>query len=302
MTFDAYETADGSPLELLTFSNGGLIFRYANTVRSYFNGANEHFPLAYERTQWSQSKDSDDSNITVTLAGNATVTSLYDGPLNSGTTLLTIERFHEDDPANQITVHWKGEIISSDRVENDMKFLLAPLSQGTEQTPSDVFSGLCNRHLFESPGCNLDRNDFRFIATVSAIDADGLGITFTGLRAQAAAIDATQGGPTGPLSSGELDIYWQGGYIQLANGEIRDIVEGNYQATPDKVRIVSKFRDITVGDGGNVYAGCDLTIATCHKKFNNAINHQGFPNIPEIDPANTELPPGSRTSGSGFTG
>ncbi|MCA8835740.1 MAG: phage BR0599 family protein, partial [Proteobacteria bacterium] len=102
--------------------------------------------------------------------------------------------------------------------------------------------------------------------------------------------------------SDELDIYWQGGYVQLANGEVRDIVEGNYQSIPDKVRIVTPFRSITVGDGGNIFAGCDLTIATCKKKFNNELNHQGYPTIPEVDPANTELPPGSRTSSSKFSG
>lgn len=302
MSFDAYETADGSPLELLVFSNGLQNFRYANTVASYFDGATEYKNLPYERTPWSQSKDSDDSNVTITLPGDAEVASLYDGKLNSGTTLLTISRFHEDDPANEIQVAWKGEIVSSDRIENDIRFLLAPLSTGTEQSPPDVFSGLCNRHLFESPGCNLSRDDFRFIATLTAIDADGLGLTFTGLRAQAAALDAIHGGPTGPLSSAELDVYWQGGYIQTPNGETRSIVEGNYQATPDKVRIIAPFRSIVVGNGANVYAGCNLLMSTCHKKFNNAINHQGYPYIPDIDPANTEFPPGSRNSGSQFAG
>ena len=62
------------------------------------------------------------------------------------------------------------------------------------------------------------------------------------------------------------------------------------------------FRDFVAGQGASVFAGCRLTLDICQRKFDNAINFQGYPYIPEIDPANTELPPGTRTSGSKFSG
>jgi len=302
MTFDAFETADGSPVELLTFSNGTDVFRRTNTVKSVTIGANTHVPMAYSRSKFNQSKDSDDNNITMIVPNNFELVNLYAGVLTSNTTLLTIERFHLDDPGNEIQVVWKGSVASIEHQENDVSLLLQPITSGSESTPPDTFSGLCNAFLFQSPGCTLDRTDFRFIATLSAIDSTGKILTFTGLRLEAATIDAAQGGPTGPLTSAELDIYFQGGYVQTGKGEVRDIVEGNVSGDPDKVRVILPFRDFIVSDGANVYAGCDLSITTCHKKFDNAINFQGFPYIPEIDPANTELPPGTRTSPTKFAG
>jgi len=302
MTFDAFETTDGSPVELLTFANGNDVFRRTNSVKTVTVGANDFIPLAYSRSQFSQSKDSDDNNITMQVPNVFELVALYSGVFTSFTTTVTIERFHLDDPGNEIVVIWKGTLASINHQEDEAQLLLQPLTSGQEITPPDTFSGLCNAFLFQSPGCLLTRTDFRFIATLNAVDASGLELTFNGLRLEAETIDGVQGGPTGPLSSAELDIYWSGGYIQTGAGEVRDIVEGNISGDPDTVRIILPFRDFIVGEGANVFAGCDLSIATCHKKFNNAINFQGYPYIPEIDPANTELPPGTRTSTSQFAG
>ena len=301
MAFVDYETTDGSPVELLTFSNGLQTFFRSNTVAPIQILGRLFLPLAYKRTQYSQSKDSDDNNITMRVPREFEVVGLYGGVLTSNVTLVTIERFHLDDPAQQLQVAWKGQIVSVDRQEDEAKLLLQPITSGAEATPADTFSGLCNSFLFDG-GCRLARDDWRFIATLTSVSADGLELVFNGLRTQAASLDAGQGGPTGPLTSGELDVYWQGGYVQTGAGELRGIVEGDVNSDPDRVRIDLPFRDFAVGQGANVYAGCDLTIATCHKKFDNAINHQGFPYIPEIDPANTELPIGTRTSESKFAG
>lgn len=307
MTFDAFETADGSPVELLTFSNGTDTFRVANTVRATVVNGLVYEALAYTRTPFSQSKDSDDANVTVDVPADFAVVNLYGGVLTSNVTLVTIERFHLDDPDNELQVAWKGQVVSIERTEASdgktvVRLLCQPLTKGAESTPPDTFSALCNSFLFQSPGCSLIRDDWRHVSTVSAVSANGLEITIPDLRLQAATLDAAQGGPTGPLSSDELDIYWQGGYLESAGGEFRDIVEGDVGGNPDAVRIALPFRSIAVGEVVRVFAGCDLTLATCHKKFDNAVNFQGFAYIPEIDPANTELPPGSRTSPSKFRG
>ncbi len=302
MTFDAFETADGSPVELLTWSNGNQQFFSSNTVKPFVNGPNVHTPLPYTRNAFSQSKDSDDTNIQMTVPNTFAVVNLYEGELTSNVTQLIIERFHLDDPAQEMQVVWRGLVVAIERAEDEVQILMRPVSTGAEITPPDTFSALCNSFLFQSPGCSLTRDDFRFIATVGAIDSTGLLVTLPGLRVQAATIDGAQGGPTGPLSSAELDIYWQGGYLETGAGEVRDIIEGNFGGDPDRVRVNIAFRDLSVSDGVNAFAGCDLSLATCHKKFNNALRFQGYAYIPEIDPANTELPPGTRESASKFAG
>jgi hypothetical protein len=302
MTFEAFETTDGSPVELVTFRNGANEANISNLVAPVTIGAKVFSPLAYTRTSFSQSKDSDDNNITMEVPQTFSVVDFYGGVLTSFITTVTIERYHLDDPAEELQVAWKGQVVSIDRAGDKARLLLQPLTQGAEVTPPDTFSALCNSFLFQSPGCNLIRDQWRFVATLTSVSVDGLELVFNGLRAQAASLDAAQGGPTGPLTSAELDIYWQGGYIATGGGETRSIVEGNVTSDPDRVRVDLPFRDFNVGEGASVYAGCDLTIATCHKKFDNAIQFQGYPYIPEIDPANTELPPGDRKSGSKFAG
>lgn len=302
MTFQAFETTDGSPTELLTFRNGLQSFFYSNTVAPVVVGADTYNPLSYTRSKFAQSKDSDDNNITLNVPSEFEIAQLYSGVLTSNITLVTIQRFHRDDGDVQVQVAWRGRVVALNRRGRRTDVLLQPLTSGAESTPRDVFSAVCNAMLFDTPGCTLLRDDWRHVGTIDALSVDTLDITVNGLRTQAGILDAAQGGPTGPLTSGELDLFWQGGYIELPNGEVRDIVQGNLGADPDAFRIDQPFRDIALTNACTVYAGCDLLRATCHKKFNNVINFQGFPDIPEIDPANTELPPGSRKSGSAFAG
>ncbi len=302
MTFDAFETGDGSPVELLTFSNGLLNFRYTNQIEPVTVGSFTFEPLAYQRSRWSQSKDQDDNNIRMTAPKDFAVAQLYQGILTSNVTTVSIQRFHADDlPTPEIQIAWKGQIVSLQYSGDDVEILMEPITKGAETTPPDTFSAQCNAFLFETPGCALTSDDWKFVATATTVSPDGLTLTFAGLRVQAAALDLAQGGP-GVLTSAELDTYWQGGHIRTGEGEVRDIIEGNVGSDPDAVRIPVPFRSFAAGDGASVFAGCRLTLDICHRKFDNAINFQGYPYIPEIDPANTELPPGTRESPTKFSG
>ena len=40
---------------------------------------------------------------------------------------------------------------------------------------------------------------------------------------------------------------------------------------------------IAAGDDFTATAGCDKRFATCHNRFNNAVNFRGFPHIPGND-------------------
>lgn len=302
MTFDAFETGDGSPVELLHFANGALNFYFTNQLEPVDVGSITYEPLAYQRSAWSQSKDQDDNNVRMTAPKDFAVAQLYQGILTSNVTTVFIQRFHADDlPTPQVQIAWKGQIVSLNYSGDNVEFLMEPLTKGSEITPPDTFSAQCNAFLFQSPGCNLAQDDWKFVATLTSVTPDGLELTFNGLRVQAEALDLAQGGP-GVLTSAELDTYWQGGHIRTGDGEIRDIIEGNVLGDPDTVRIPIPFRDFVAGQGASVFAGCRLTLDICHRKFNNAINFQGYAYVPEIDPANTELPPGTRTSGSKFSG
>lgn len=302
MAFDTYETSDGSPVELIEFSNGATVIRAANTVRDVLIGGKLYSALAYELSPFAQSKDTDDNNRTMKVGNEFAVIGLYQGAPTSASTRATVWRYHSDDPAKQLQSLWTGRIVAINHVEDEVEILLQPITNGSESTPPDTFSGLCNMMLFQSPGCTLTRANWRHTGVVTSITNNGLNLIVTGLRTQASDLDTALAAPNGPLSSAELDIYWQGGYIETSDGELRDIIEGDVGGDPDEIRVSVPFRNLAVLDVIDVYAGCDLSRATCAKKFNNVDNFQGYPDIPEIDPANSELPPGTRTSGSSFAG
>lgn len=72
-----------------------------------------------------------------------------------------------------------------------------------------------------------------------------------------------------------------------ANKQWRFIVQSHY-VTADveepqmHLDLLRPFRGLEPGDTVTFWPGCDGTIATCHAKFNNRINHLGFPFAPDF--------------------
>ena len=291
MTFATFETQDGRPVELLTFLNGATVFRYTNANNVVTVGADTFEPLEYTRTAPSISKDADDTQLRITLPSINPVVRLYREILQSNITTVTVERFHDNDPDQQVQVFWKGEV-GSVTVNNALATILAtPFAQGTDELPRFTYQGLCNYFLYEGSTCRIIRNDHRFVAPISGI-LSPTQITVNGLRAEAAIIDATI---SGALSSDELDEYWLNGYCEV-NGELRRIIRspaGGSPQDPDTIEIPYKFNNASTGDQIEVFAGCKRDTDICVRKFDNIINYGGWPTVPKINPFTTELPVGT---------
>ena len=296
--FADFETADGRPIELLTFQSGSMLFRYTNVGRPVTVGANTYTPISYTASEPTISKDSDDSQITIRLPRTATILSLYNGQYRSNVTTVTQERFHDNDPSQDLQVFFKGIVGSVNRENGQGVMLVLPFQAGNFRVPRYNFGSLCSSFLYDTPGCSVDRNLFNYQTTITSI-TNGTEIGFTGLRARAAALDA---GVNGLLTSDELDNYWLAGYIATTDGEVREIMEADFGGNPDVVRILQPFRDASVNDGCTVFAGCLMSVDICDRKFDNAINFRGWPYVPEVTVTQTELPPGSRTSPGNFSG
>ena len=299
MAYEDFITQDGRPIELLTFQSGALAFRYTNVGRDVTHGAYTYTALSYRATEPALSKDSDDGRVTFRLPGTATVLALFNGERSSSVMTVTQERFHDNDPAEAIGVHYKGKIVGVTREDGEGVMSSIPFQAGDFSVPRYNYGSLCSSSLYETPGCSVLRDNFRYQTTITSITNGGVQIGFTGLRDRAAVLDAAV---NGALSSAELDTYWLAGYIATDAGEVRPIMEANVGSDPDVVRILHPFRDAVATDACTVYAGCLFDIDICNRKFDNAINFRGWPYVPEVDPTHTELPPGSRTSPGPFVG
>jgi hypothetical protein len=179
------------------------------------------------------------------------------------------------------------------RRDASAEILCRPLTQGGHEIPRYTYQSACNYFLFDNSSCRIARNDFNYSTVLDSINAAGDILTFNGLRARAATLDA---GVSGSLTSGELDEYWLNGYLEAANGELRRIAEANVGADPDAIRIPWPFLDFQVSDGVTLFAGCARSADICDRKYDNILNFGGFNNVPVINPMDTELPAGATAS------
>jgi len=303
MTFEAFETSDGRPVELLTFLNGLTTFRYTNANNPVTIGADTFEPLEYTRNAPSLSKDSDDSNIKITLPSTNPVAQLYREILQSNITSITIQRFHDNDPSQQLQVFFKGEIGSVSSANSKTTILGIPSAQGRDEIPRFTYQSLCNYFLFDGTTCRILKNDFRYVATITSIDVTERFITVSGLRVQAGVLDA---GVSGALSTAELDQYWLNGYCETGGAapEFRRVVQNpSGQVSPldpDTIEIPYPFVNAQAGDPITVYAGCKRDTDICVRKYDNLLNYGGWPSVPEVNPFTTELPKGTRKTSGGF--
>lgn len=294
MTFDATETSRfAQPIEFLSFKNGSQNWYYTNSNIIETIGARTFAPMAYNRTEPVFSKDSSDGQIKFTIPSNLPIVEFYETLPSSQISSVTIERVNRNDPDLGVQIFWKGQVASVQRQGKFAVILAVPQTQLAAQIPRYTYSALCNWFLFQDQ-CGLTRENWRHTGPVVTIGTPANIITVTGLRTQAQALADSVSPNT--LTSQEIDDYWLGGYCENADGEKRAIYATDVDGVPDRIRLLQPFRSLAVTDQVSVYAGCDRTRATCSAKFNNHLQHGGFPDIPIVNPFTTELPSGAGTS------
>ena len=137
--------------------------------------------------------------------------------------------------------------------------------RGLTQALQQDFGRLCEERCdatFGDTRCGITKLNYTFTGTVTSVtDSRSFGISLT----QAA----------GYFAHGEL-IFTSG----LNKGAVFNIRE---HALSSAVLYESANNQIVVGDNITMIAGCDKLRTTCATKYNNAINHRGFPDIPGVD-------------------
>jgi len=288
MTFEATESGPLSePIEYLTIQDGINVWRYTNSNIIESIGPRSFIPLAYTRTDPAFSKDKSDGQVKFVVPSNIPIIGFFETIPSSSTATVQIERVNRNDPDLGVQIYWKGQVASVQRDGNRATILGVPFTRLPAQVPRYTYSGLCNWFLFQDR-CGLIRNDWRHFGPVVSQESDVI-FTVTDLRNTAATL-ALNGG--GTLSAQEIDDYWLGGYVENLDGEKRAIYQTDVDGVPDRIRILQPFRNLNVTDEVIVYAGCSRTRDICFRKFDNALNHGGFPDIPTINPFRTELPSG----------
>ncbi len=124
-----------------------------------------------------------------------------------------------------------------------------------------------------SPSCRADLGDERCRVDLGAHRATG---TVTAATSRRSFADSGRSEAEGYFAHGL--VTWTSGANAGTAAEVRAFGAGGAFEL-----FLPASRDIAVGDGYEVHAGCDKRFETCRDVFDNAVNFQGEPHVPGLD-------------------
>lgn len=306
MTFDATETGQlGRPVEMYEFAQAGTFTRYTSAATNQFFGVQEYEVLeGLSHTEPVQGNEANAGEIKITLPSAEPIPQQFRGTIPSNLPTVTIFKKHLNDAGDEVITWFKGTIVSCSFEEHFATLVAQPPTRVfNRQVPRAVYSGVCNNQLYDT-ACGVLRPTYRGAGLViGSLSLNALTITITGLRAAAASIVSTLGLT---MTAQEIDDFWLRGYIETtaSPAEFRMVAESDLGGDPDTVRVIIPFRDLSIGDTINVFAGCPHSIDFCERKFENfvtpgdtasGLRFGGFPQVPSNNPFQIELDSGRAT-------
>lgn len=157
----------------------------------------------------------------------------------------------------------KGNIGQVKRGELAFSAELRSMTQRLQQKTGRTYQRTCDAILGDA-ACKVNLNSFDTTGTVTNVE-DNRRITLSGM-------------------SNDTEGFYTLGFIEWTSG-LNDGLKFEIKAHSPGVIVLWEQTpfDIGVGDTARIVAGCDKSIATCHAKFSNTANFQGFNLIPGSD-------------------
>jgi uncharacterized phage protein (TIGR02218 family) len=256
--FLPFEIRGGMPAEFYDFRlNGSVVGQWTSGTlwKSYAPA-----PIRHEAIESSEERNA--GGVRVILSADHTLTNalvdLYRGTTPTGTVELSLYRQHQGVAA--IAKIFFGEVASAEFAGSQC--ILTVESKGgalKQRVLRQLYQAPCNNTLYDS-FCGVVKASFSAAGTVTAIATDNVTLTV-------------------PTASAQADGYYTGGLVQF--GSRHGFIVSHVGTTLVLLRPIA---GLAVSSSVTISAGCDRSIATCHTKFNNVANHQGFPLIPTLDP------------------
>lgn len=262
MLFDALQTSEhsGKVIEFYKFSNNDQSFRYTSSTEEPEYNDETYGHVAITRERVAQTTNLDKSGLVIKMDLGAQLVQEYLRRKPATPYCLTLFRIHfGDDEVKQL---WQGRIMTmrpkGDVAEFQLESILTALNRMGLQKE---YQNLCNHTLYDGIGCPVVKALHARAGTVTAIAGDT--ITVSGLTLF-------------------IDDWFNGGFIELADGDQRDVIRST-QST-GLLRVTHRFAAscLQVGDPVTVYDGCQHRwIEDCLGKFATETTdgeaHGGYP-------------------------
>lgn len=267
MSFDALERSihDGAPIECYAFDSiVGEVIRNTSAdepITLTGPGTGTYATGYIERGPIRESEEDTSGSVEVKVHPAHPVAAAFLVYPPALPIKLSIYRKHRDDA--ETVLIFSGRIArctfeASDKSVVATLFAVPAGPRFVMNVPLLVWQSPCNWVLY-GPGCRLDKEAFKTTATVDALD----GVT----------ISATEFGA-------KPDGWFRSGWAETTTGERRSIVSH----VGEVITLIAPFQSLAAGATLYAFAGCDRLETTCDTKFDNLVNHLGFPDIPTRDP------------------
>jgi uncharacterized phage protein (TIGR02218 family) len=245
-------------------------FAYQGSFVTYCSGDIEvvylgdtYAPIEITRSAVEAEGDVNRQNLTITLPiDNADAVSWFQG---AGDNPLTVTVFSYSQ--RETYVEWKGRLTSIAPGDITIDFIFESVFTSMRR------SGLRQNYQLSCPyalygyGCGLNKDDFANPGSVTLVSQNIITVT------EAAGFE------TG---------YFIGGIFKDNQNNLRFIIDHSGDQIT-LIRPISELIAYVVANGYSgltctLYPGCDRSIETCEQKFDNVLNHGGFPFIPSNNP------------------
>lgn len=254
MSYDTLEvsTFGGKPIEFYLFSTASRDYVYTSApidLEVTIGGTPYDFKSVYVTSPpIEHSDDLDEADIRFAISRTATVAKLNIKFQHPSKIALTIYRRHQGD--TEVRPYWIGNVKSVELVGDVAEITAENLLAAAKRNGLQYnYTPPCNFTPYVFP-CPVNRNNFRYPATVESIDAAAGKITVSGI--------------------GSFAIDWfKGGEVELADNDGRDILSDTISGSNRILELSASFpaTSLKVGDPIYVIAGDDLSFATCSVKM-----------------------------------
>lgn len=269
---EAVET--GKPIELYRFSNLEDTFNYTSAQDAITVDSITYEPRNLSRNEADVRSDQEPGNLVLRLPADDVLVTRYRASVPASRDKLIVRRMHlSDTPTPEVVVFWRGEIASV-AFEGDEAIVACEPSGAVVRRPIPrrSYSVVCGHVLYDR-GCKVNENNplFKFDVTVTAITGSTISVSGTNVGSQAS-------------------DFFVAGFLDRGTVERRMVLsQQNDSPTQVTLGLLLPFADLSVGSELTLRAGCNHTAATCHNKFNNIVNHGGFPWVPTENPFSTGI-------------
>lgn len=267
---------DASARELYEITHGNVVYRLTSGTRDIVYGGNLFVATAIARTALPlETVGEGEKDLEIILPVDHAFVRRYLRSLTPPQGIaLTLRRYYSASVSEQI---WTGSITAmavDDSLEDPTATFRCSSYLGEQlqrPLPARTIGTLCPFTVYDRR-CLVDRTDSRFFVNATVLFINGRTVRY----------DQGNTSADGWAKFGELVVT-----SGEATGERVTIATMKYVGLPStvvEIELHSLVPGLNLGEAITVYAGCDLTLATCRNRFDNVVRFGGQPHLPTKNP------------------